>query len=446
MTQQQDTALIMRACRGDGGAFEELGRLYGPALHALIVGQGGEQGANETLQAVLDRAREGVATFGDPSGAGPWLVRLVHDFAPKRAPKGGSGAFAAIRDLPPGRRDALLLRLMARVDGWEIARLLGEEPDRIREDLASGAAVVLGRQVTSDERAYLMDPEATSAAAVRSLESSLERLRFVPRKPPRELPWRKIFVGVALLIVAAGVGLYLSRPKTNPSDWLVVWTYGAEGSVRLSPGQWFETGADRRARLAVGDVGHVDLEPGSRIVVRDGAEGWRMDLERGAVAAEIHAKPRRFSIHTPAGTVVDLGCAFFLELPADGDGFVNVTEGQVEMAYADGSKCFLPTGARVELHKSGPPGIPYFPEAPEALRDVDPTGENALVAAMSAEAPADTLTLFHLLPRVDEESRSLIVVRISELVPLPDGVQTEAIVALDPKALAAWERRLREEW
>lgn len=445
MNPNDDTALVMRAWRGDEGAIDDLGRRHGPALHALIVAQGGEQGANETLDAMLEKARTQIRQCETPADAGLWLAGLVRDFAPKRGAGTKGGMLARIRGLPPGPREALMLRLVAGLPAWDAALYVGGTTEDVRADLERGAEMVVGRSLDAAARDYLEDPGQEPVEAIRALEKAVVHHAYVPKKAPTELPWRKLFAGVAVLLVAAAVAFFLMKPEADPDGWLVVWTYGAEGSERLRPGEWFETGEGRRARLTVDALGHVDLEPNSRVAVME-SDGTtqRVKLERGALEATIRGRPRSFAIQTPAGTVVDLGCAFFLEIDEEGHGKVRVTEGSVEIHDPRGHRAFVPAGAAVEL---GPEdGIPYFEDAPEALHGVAAVSEQALVAAMSAVHPSDSLTLFHLLGRVDDEARGLLIVRLQELVPLPEGVDEEDVLALEPSALAAWEARLREEW
>jgi hypothetical protein len=57
-----------------------------------------------------------------------------------------------------------------------------------------------------------------------------------------------------------------------------------------------------------------------------------------------------------------------------------------------------------------------------------------------------TITLWHLLPRVDSSFREAIAVRIASLVEPPAGVPLERVVALDIAAMAAWETALRPRW
>lgn len=58
----------------------------------------------------------------------------------------------------------------------------------------------------------------------------------------------------------------------------------------------------------------------------------------------------------------------------------------------------------------------------------------------------DTLTLFHLLPRVDAADRERLVARLERLEPRPPSVPRDAVLSLDRDALDAWGRELRIYW
>nr|AUN37702.1 hypothetical protein [uncultured bacterium] len=58
----------------------------------------------------------------------------------------------------------------------------------------------------------------------------------------------------------------------------------------------------------------------------------------------------------------------------------------------------------------------------------------------------DTLTLWHLLSRVESADRIRVFDRMVELVPLPDGVSREKALQLDPATLKSWREELAWKW
>jgi hypothetical protein len=64
-----------------------------------------------------------------------------------------------------------------------------------------------------------------------------------------------------------------------------------------------------------------------------------------------------------------------------------------------------------------------------------------------AEARArDTLTLWHLLSRVEIEDRALVYDRMAALMPIPAGVSREQALKLDPETLRRWKEELAWTW
>jgi hypothetical protein len=110
-------------------------------------------------------------------------------------------------------------------------------------------------------------------------------------------------------------------------------TLDATGSLQV--GQWIETDDSSRAIITVGDIGHVDVRPGSRVrLVEARATDHRLALAFGSIHAKVDAPPRIFFVETPAGTATDLGCEYTLETDSSGRGLIHVTGGYVEFARA----------------------------------------------------------------------------------------------------------------
>src|SRR5436305_8200413 len=81
------------------------------------------------------------------------------------------------------------------------------------------------------------------------------------------------------------------------------------------------------------------------------------------------APPRLFFVDTPAGTAVDLGCAYTLAVDSTGNGLIHVTGGYVEFDR-DGRRSIVPLGFLAEMRRGGGvgPGTPHAEDAPYARR------------------------------------------------------------------------------
>lgn len=216
------------------------------------------------------------------------------------------------------------------------------------------------------------------------------------------------------------------------------------GLGRWSPGQALETGPDARAKVLVGRIGEIDLEPDSRLrLVHTDRKQHRLALDRGSLRAFIWAPPRRFLIETREALAVDLGCAYSLRVEPSGEGWLRVAFGWVSFE-TDDREVYVPAGAACLLHRGRGPGTPHFEDASErfraALASLDEGGaDGATLEALLAEArKRDALTLLQLLPRLDPAGRARLYEHLRALVPPPPGVDREAILRADTQALGRY--------
>jgi hypothetical protein len=262
----------------------------------------------------------------------------------------------------------------------------------------------------------------------------------------------------AVLLVA--IALWRSSPR-NVDAWEVQRVAGAPrvndvvmgrvGSLRI--GQWLETDDSSRALLAVGDIGEVDVKPGTRLrLVEARSSDHRLALAVGSIYAQVDAPPRLFFVETPAGTAVDLGCAYTLDVDSLGNGVLRVTGGYVEFSWS-GRRSIVPLGAQAETRVGRGPGTPYLHDAPDVLRqalrgfDFEDGGDAAARTVLGAARAEDALTLWHLLRRVTPGLRPDVYDRLATLVPPPGGVERDAALRLEAETLERyWERIRRIAW
>ena len=304
----------------------------------------------------------------------------------------------------------------------------------------------------------------------------LERAAQLPKsiEPPRDL-WPEIEARIAakarvrfrawllipLAAAAALAVLLLGRrgPPRPGEAWEVTRVaglplvgttpLGATGALKV--GDWLQTDDSSRAVILVGDIGHVDVKPGTRIrLVRAQRTDHRLALERGEIYATVDAPPRLFFVDTPAGTVVDLGCAYTLAVDSSGDGTIHVSAGYVEFDWS-GRRSIVPLGFRAETRRGFGPGTPYAEDASQALRHALATfdfahgggGAEAVRQALAAARPEDAVSLWHLLGRVDRVLRGEVYDRLASLVPPPAGVTRQGTLQLDRAPLETYWNTLR---
>ncbi|MEO7189695.1 MAG: FecR domain-containing protein [Vicinamibacterales bacterium] len=251
----------------------------------------------------------------------------------------------------------------------------------------------------------------------------------------------------------AGTPQLASRPLVN------------EGN--LAVGRWLVTDADARASIGVGDIGRVNVDPGSRIsLMASGAGNYRLHLARGTMHALIWAPPGQFFVETPSATAIDLGCAYTLTVDDEGAGLVRVTSGWVGFEWR-GHESFIPAGAVCPTRRGHGPGTPYYEDTSaafqEALSAIDfgaadgPLKTAALDRVLSDARQREVVTLWHLLSRVPAADRDRVFDRLAGFVPPPAGVTREGVRAGRREMLdgwwdelglgtASWWRTWKQQW
>ncbi len=278
--------------------------------------------------------------------------------------------------------------------------------------------------------------------------------------------WQPAFAGalIALLLVAGFAALRLYSRESRPF-WQVARLDGAPriGSSRmeergqLAVGQWLETDGDSRAQIEVGSIGEVEIDPNTRVrLVETKVTEHRLELAHGKMSAKIWAPPRLFFVDTPSAVAADLGCAYTLEVDDQGVGLLHVSSGWVALQLKD-RESMVPAGATCATRPGTGPGTPYFDDASENFRSalskldfgyaVDiPDLQLPLEVVLAESRRRDTLTLWHLLSRVQENDRAHVYERMAVLVPPPDGVTREGVMQLNEQMLQLWKDKLEKVW
>lgn len=319
----------------------------------------------------------------------------------------------------------------------------------------------------TDERddEYLWDRSGTPEPEVVRLEHVLGRLAH--RAPLGRLPARaaaapaRVRVGArgyiaaaAAVVLIAGAGWLLF--EWQRAGWAVENLSGApviagsrvRGGARLGVGEWLVTDGASRARVAVGAIGQVEVDPNTRLqLVAAGDREHRLSLDRGTIHARIWAPPRFFFVNTRAATAIDLGCAYTLHVNDDGAGLLRVTSGWVGFER-DGREAFVPEGAVCATRADVGPGTPRYEDAPSGYSEslaildfaaaADPRRDAALELVLSSARRRDALTLWHLLARGSLDERARVYDRLAALAPPPRGVTREAILKGDRGSLSMW--------
>ena len=278
--------------------------------------------------------------------------------------------------------------------------------------------------------------------------------------------WQPGFAGVAAgLLLSAVLGAWLFYSRESRPFWEVARLNGSprigssrmDEKGRLAVGEWLETDGSSRAKIEVGSIGNVEIDPNTRVrLLETKPTEHRLELARGKMSARIWAPPRLFFVDTPSAVAADLGCAYTLEVDDSGASLLHVTSGWVALQLKD-RESMVPAGAACATRPGIGPGTPYFEDASEkfrvALSKLDfgyvvdvPDLQRPLEVVIAESRSRDTLTLWHLLYRVEGKDRELVFERMATLSPPPKDVTREGVLQLDDKMLHLWKGYLENSW
>jgi hypothetical protein len=271
---------------------------------------------------------------------------------------------------------------------------------------------------------------------------------------------------VLLLVSSLGAWWLYSRSRkelTTKPYWQVttldgrpmIGKEGIANNGKLAVGEWLETDGKSKAQIAVGSIGNVDIDENTRVrLLETQPTEHRLELARGKMSARIWAPPRLFFVDTPSAVAADLGCAYTLEVDDQGASKLRVTSGWVALELKD-RESIVPAEASCDTQPGIGPGTPYFEDSSVKFReslkkvDFDPdaaTRSAALTLMLEDARTKDTLTLWHLLTRVDGSDRARVYDKMAALYPPPAGVTREGVLQLNEQMLASWRDDLKNTW
>jgi putative zinc finger protein/galactose oxidase-like protein/FecR-like protein/Kelch motif protein len=276
-------------------------------------------------------------------------------------------------------------------------------------------------------------------------------------KPTRNRKFWPLLAVASAAVVMMIVGVIAWRhSRWHNASWEVVRLAGSpavgqariDRTARLHTGELIETDETARAMIQVGAIGQVELDPNTRVrLIKASPFEHRLSLERGKLHATILAPPRLFFVDTPSAVAIDLGCSYSLEVGESGESLLQVKAGWVSLVLG-GREAMVPAGAMCRTRPGVGPGTPYLEDSSDhfqaslARLDFENGGEDALSRVLAESRFRDTLTLWHLLSRVDGRERVRVYDRLAELAPPPDVVTREGALALDRWMLDVWREKL----
>jgi len=302
------------------------------------------------------------------------------------------------------------------------------------------------------------------------LEPLLANPQITQIHPVRNVGWswqlKVAATAVLLLVSSLGAWWLYRRGRTEVSGrsyWQVttlggtpmIGKEGITSNGKLAVGEWLETDGNSKAQIAVGSIGNVDIDENTRVrLLETEPTEHRLELARGKMSARIWAPPRLFFVDTPSAVAADLGCAYTLEVDDQGASKLRVTSGWVALELKD-RESIVPAEASCDTRPGIGPGTPYFEDSSATFReslkkvdfDPDAAARSVALTSMLGDArPKDTLTLWHLLTRVDGNDRVRVYDKMAALDPPPEGVTREGVLQLNEQMLESWRDELKNTW
>ncbi len=285
--------------------------------------------------------------------------------------------------------------------------------------------------------------------------------RAEPRRRIREFHWPEAFepktIRIAAGIAAVGVVLTYAAAGTRAASYWVYTQWDGTTSRRmqennrivaldqpLHAGVRIVTGDRGAAEIHAGNFGFMNVGPSSELRMRPrvGRLGQQMDLLHGGLVARIKAPPGLIVVHTPIGTVTDMGCAYSLYV-GDAGNYLSVTSGWVTLEN-HGALMRVPERFHVVIQRGRHAGTPVFGGTRDsfllAVRTFDQYPSDAAAVAVAARMarPEDAVSLWHMLRVAPAATRGTIYDRLAQVAPPPRGVTRAGAMALDRAMLDEW--------
>lgn len=205
----------------------------------------------------------------------------------------------------------------------------------------------------------------------------------------------------------------------------------------LGIGGVITTNDSSKAELYVAGLGTVTIEPGSKVRLVKSIEGeHRIALDYGSIDASIIAKPRTFFVESGNVTAVDLGCSYKFSIDQGGDGLLYVRSGMVALESSSGRQSLVPEGKFCVTKQDIGPGTPFredsSPQLKKALMEFDfgNCGGECVNVILKNAKKTDAVTLVNILPRVDEQYKTVVYQKAAGYFAPPKNIPADSIPKL----------------
>lgn len=310
-----------------------------------------------------------------------------------------------------------------------------------RDEIQNARKTYRGKKIT-----------ANNFPTISTLSDDTEYFKNTLLVKANEINNSKLFV-ISGIISAIALGIVLAFFVFDHSPsvfWSVEKISGfpiIESQVLTDPGiikvgERLVTDSESRARIRVGGIGEINVEPLSEIqIIETESSEYELLLTKGKISVITLLAPKLFSIETPSAIIKDFGSMYYVTVNDNSSTSVSVKSGWVKMENND-RRALLSSGTTCFSAPSIGPGIPVAEGATDLFKeslyklDFENGGDAELSTLLSESRQKDLISLFHLLKQLFPESRGKIYDRISFLFKMPQRITREGIVNGDKDMLA----------
>jgi len=268
---------------------------------------------------------------------------------------------------------------------------------------------------------WLFDGSGTPDEVQADLQRRLTGYRHDVRRRPTAV------AGAAASTLLLGLVAVVALGTRGPVPWSLE-TATCSGCV-WEVGSSLDT--TQRAVAQVANRGELVASSGAVVRRLDG-DGARLAVDAGRIDVWVDAEAEWLTVQLPGVELVDLGCAFSVDVDPQGHGVVQVATGAVGLR-GSGPETVLPAGTMAATWPSGHTGLAVVHQADAsfvARVDAFDRGGDWRPVLDAAEL-GDAITVWHLLDRVPD--RASVVERLVELLGA-GAVDRSGLVADDADA------------
>ncbi|MBP9095922.1 MAG: FecR domain-containing protein [Ignavibacteria bacterium] len=235
---------------------------------------------------------------------------------------------------------------------------------------------------------------------------------------------------VVLLIVSVALISYSSKnvfSVEEMSNWKLISLKGGAfvngvKSDKVNIGDWIQTDSVSSVVLKIANVGDVSIEPNTKVrFIQSDGNISRIEVLYGTVNAST-SQADKFVLQASNMRVQDKGGSYSFKVDDKGNGVIYVNNGVANVE--SGNKSAVVTDGKFCLYKPEYGiGVPFRkdakPEFQDALfqYDFNNGGAPSIYYAMANAGPEDYASLVNLIPRVDNQTKYLVLNKLGKLAP-----------------------------